>query len=176
LITIYNIVKCKLDYLWHHTFHSLWLLTWGLCVGFCYYSSIFIPCLAFRIHVASDLNQKLSFVASVFLHCVRSRFIWAHPLEPELLSAIRHLSIFNIIHIRLNVFFWNNRFAWSSGFQLFCTAGPRCIVAIHYTKDPHLKLDQTKCITAVCIKKSTRDPSKNGSRPIWALFPQKNVH
>jgi len=26
---------------------------------------IFVPCLAFRIHVAGDLNQKLSLVASV---------------------------------------------------------------------------------------------------------------
>jgi len=33
--------------------------------GLCYYWSIFVPCLAFRIHVAGDLNQKLSFVASV---------------------------------------------------------------------------------------------------------------
>jgi len=36
----------------------------GLCVELCYYSSIFVPCLAFRIHVAGDLNQKLPFVAS----------------------------------------------------------------------------------------------------------------
>jgi len=41
------------------------VVTWGLCVVLCYYSSIFSPCLAFRIHVAGDLNQKLSFVASV---------------------------------------------------------------------------------------------------------------
>jgi len=25
-------------------------------------------------------------------------------------------------------------------------------------------------------KQSARDPSKNGSRPIWGVFPQKNVH
>jgi len=39
----------------------------GLCVGLCYYSSIFVPCLAFRIHVAGDLNQKLSFVIASVL-------------------------------------------------------------------------------------------------------------
>jgi len=39
----------------------------GSTRGLCYYSSIFVPCLAFRIHVAGDLNQKLSFVASVLL-------------------------------------------------------------------------------------------------------------
>jgi len=43
----------------------LWLLTWGLCIELCYFSSIFVPCLAFRIHVAGDLNQKLSWVARV---------------------------------------------------------------------------------------------------------------
>jgi len=50
-------------------------------------------------------------------------------------------------------------------FNLFCTASPRFIVATHYTNDPHLKLDQAKCNTAVCIKNllATR---QNGSRPL----------
>jgi len=37
----------------------------GLCIGLFYCSSIFVPCLVFRIHVAGDLNKKLSSVASV---------------------------------------------------------------------------------------------------------------
>jgi len=37
-------------------------------------------------------------------------------------------------------------------FNLLCTASPRSIVATHYTNDPHLKLDQTKSNTALCIK------------------------
>jgi len=43
--------------------------------------------------VAGDLNQTV--VSSTrSLDFVRSRFTRDHPCEPELLSAIRHLSIF----------------------------------------------------------------------------------
>jgi len=66
----------------------IWLLTWGLCVGLCYYWSIFVPCLAFRIHVAGDLNQKLSFVASVLSTSFQSRrhggLLWAWPPQTKL--------------------------------------------------------------------------------------------
>jgi len=37
---------------------------------------------------------------------------------------------------------------------------PRSIAATHYTNDPHLKLDQTKCNTAVCIKIFSRPLQK----------------
>ena len=42
----------------HHSLHWLKLFTRALFIGPC-------QCLAFRIHVTGDLNQKLSFVASV---------------------------------------------------------------------------------------------------------------
>jgi len=45
-------------------------------------------------------------------------------------------------------------------YNLFCTASPPSIVATHYTNDPHLKLDQTKCNTPVCIKNLLATPSK----------------
>jgi len=45
-------------------------------------------------------------------------------------------------------------------FNLLYTASPRSIVATHYTNDPHLKLDQTKCNTAVCIKNLLATPPK----------------
>jgi len=61
-------------------------------------------------------------------------------------------------------------------FNFFCTATPRFIVATHCANDPPSKLDQTKSITAVCIKNLHAPSPKNGSRPIWAVFPQQNVH
>jgi len=60
--------------------------------------------------------------------------------------------MFNIIHIRSNVFFETTDLHRAVVFNLFCTASPRSIVATHCTNDPHLKHDQTKCNTAVCIK------------------------
>jgi len=42
----------------------------------------------------------------------------------------------------------------------FCTASPRSIIANHYNQRPHLKLDQTKCNTAVCIKIYSRPLQK----------------
>jgi len=49
----------------------------------CHCSYIFVPCLAFRIHVASDLNKTISFVVKQYrsLDFVRSRFTRAHLLE-----------------------------------------------------------------------------------------------
>jgi len=40
-------------------------LTWALFIVLCHCSCVFVLCLAFRVHVAGDLNQKVSFVASV---------------------------------------------------------------------------------------------------------------
>jgi len=68
----------------------------------CHCSYVFVPCLAFRVHVAGDLNQKNIVRSKRCVDTVRLRFTRAHPLKPELPSAI---SIFlNIIHIRLNAF------------------------------------------------------------------------
>ena len=57
--------------------------------------------LAFRVQFAGDVNQKISF-ATIALKYVRSLVTRAHPLEPELPSAIKYF--FNLINIRLNVF------------------------------------------------------------------------
>ena len=89
------------------------------------------------------------------LDFVRSRFSRAHPLEPELLSAVRHLSC-----LTWNVFFEATDLHRAVIFNLFCTANPQSIVTTHYTNDPHLKLDQTKCNTAVCIKNLLETPPK----------------
>jgi len=59
---------------------------------------------------------------------------------------------FNIIHIKSNDFFKAIDLHRAVFFNIFCTASPRSIVATHYTRDHHLKLDQTKCNTAGCIK------------------------
>jgi len=56
------------------------------------------------------------------------------------------------MHIRLNGLFEATDLQRAVAFNLSCTASPRSIVATRYTNDPHLKLDQTKCNTAVCIK------------------------
>jgi len=45
--------------------HFTQLLIRALFFGPCHYSCIFVPCLAFRVHVAGDLNQTISFVASI---------------------------------------------------------------------------------------------------------------
>jgi len=60
--------------------------------------------LAFRVQFAGDMNQKYQIknINNGSLEYVRSLFTRAHPLEPELPSAIRYF--FNLIHIRLNVF------------------------------------------------------------------------
>ena len=90
------------------------------------------------------------------LDFVRSRFTRAHPLEPELLSAIRHLSIFKHNSYQIKCFYE----ATHLHFNLSCTASQRSIVAIHYSNDTHLKLDQTKCNTAVCINNLLATPPK----------------
>jgi len=59
--------------------------------------------LAFRVHVAGDLNKAISFVVAVLsTSFVRSRFARAHPSEPELPYAIKYFLI--IIYIGLYVF------------------------------------------------------------------------
>ena len=53
-------------YLCHHPLsHSTKLLSRALFIGPCHCSYKFISCQTFRIHVASDLNETISFVASV---------------------------------------------------------------------------------------------------------------
>ena len=47
------------------TAHSTKLLTRALFIGPCHCSYKFISCQTFRVHVASDLNKTISFVASV---------------------------------------------------------------------------------------------------------------
>jgi len=47
---------------------------------------------------------------------------------------------------------------------------------LHYTNDPHLKLDQTKCNTAVYIESLLATPPKMVHGLIWAVYPLKNVH
>ena len=59
--------------------------------------------LAFRVQFADDVNQKNIVRNNGSLEDIRSLFTWAHPLEPELPSAIKYF--FDLIHIRLNVFF-----------------------------------------------------------------------
>jgi len=67
-------------------------LHWALSV-FIYFRFM----LAFRVQFAGDVNKKISTTA------LSNTFARAHPLEPELSSAIKYFS--NLIHIRLNVFF-----------------------------------------------------------------------
>jgi len=40
-------------------------LTRAVCIGPCHCSYVFVPCLAFRVHVAGDLNKTISFVVGV---------------------------------------------------------------------------------------------------------------
>ena len=58
--------------------------------------------LAFRVQFVGDVNQKNIIRNNGSLEYVRSLFTRSHPLEPELPSAIKY--VFNLIHIRLNVF------------------------------------------------------------------------
>jgi len=51
---------------------------------------IFVTSLPSHAHVAGDLYQEMSFVVRRSLDFVRSRFTRAHPLEPELPSAIKY--------------------------------------------------------------------------------------
>jgi len=47
----------------------------------CHCAYISVSCLVFRVNVAGDLKQKISFVVRV-LDYVRSRFTRAHPVYP----------------------------------------------------------------------------------------------
>ena len=58
--------------------------------------------LAFRVQFAGDVKKRNIVRNNGSLEYVRSRFTRAHPLEPELPSAIKYF--FNLINIRLNVF------------------------------------------------------------------------
>ena len=108
-----------------------------------------------RVYAASAATASFPRVTKFTF---KPSFTRAHPLESDLLSAIRHLSIFNIIHITLNTFFEATDLHKAVFFYLFYTASPRSTLATHYTKDPLLKLDQTKCNAAVCIKNLLATP------------------
>ena len=58
----------------------------------CHCSYIFVPCLAFRVHVAGDLSKTIiHIVRSWRSHdFVRSGFTRAHPLESELYYAVKY--------------------------------------------------------------------------------------
>ena len=65
-ITIY-VVTCELACfvnLCQHPLHWLRLVTQAFFIG-TFHCFIFVPYLAFRVHVTGDLNQKLSFVVGV---------------------------------------------------------------------------------------------------------------
>ena len=49
---------------------------------------------------------------------------------------------------------------WNGGAQILNGGAGHHIVATHYTNDPHLKLDQTKCNTAVYIINLLTTPPK----------------
>jgi len=88
-------------YLCHHPrSHFTKLLTRAVFFGPCHCSYIFVPCLAFRVHVGGDLNKTISFVVGVL-----STLFSLLGLIHQSPSCPRQISIFeNIIHIRLNVF------------------------------------------------------------------------
>jgi len=53
-------------YLCHHPrSHFTKLLTRDLFIEPCQCSHVYVPCLAFRVHVAGDLNKTISFVVGV---------------------------------------------------------------------------------------------------------------
>ena len=58
--------------------------------------------LALRVQFAGDVNKKISFATTALSNTFAPLFTRAHPLDPELPSAIKYF--FNLIHIRLNVF------------------------------------------------------------------------
>jgi len=59
-------------------------------VGPCHCSYICVPRLALRVYVAGDLNQKNIIRSMRSLDFVCAHVTRAHPLEPELPSAITH--------------------------------------------------------------------------------------
>jgi len=61
-------------------------------------SYIFVPRLAFRVHVAGDMNKTISFVVDRrYLDFVRSCLTRAHPLETELPYAVELFSKIKLI-------------------------------------------------------------------------------
>ena len=67
-IAIYNgerKLACFVCLFCHSRSHFTKLLTRPLFLGPCHCSYIFVLCLAFHVHVASDLNKTISFVVGV---------------------------------------------------------------------------------------------------------------
>ena len=124
-ITIYNIAECELDcfaYLCHHPLHWSRLSNRALIIGPCHCSDIFVSCLVFRVHVAGDVNHKISFVAgrsTRFSACfrgisrLRSACIFFRSGRCLEYVRSRFIEAFfsNIIHIRFNAF-WSNGFTY----------------------------------------------------------------
>jgi len=85
----------------YHPLHWLRLLTLALSIGHCQCSCIFVSCwLSPAICRWRESENIVRNNGS--LEYIRSLFTRAHPLEPELPSAIKYF--FNLINIRLNVF------------------------------------------------------------------------
>jgi len=94
------------------------------------------------------------------LDFVRSRFTRVRPLEHELLSAIRHLSIFNIIHIRLNFFCEATDFLRAFVFNHFLYRESAINRSNTLYQRPHPKLDQPKVIQLCAWKICSRPLQK----------------
>ena len=77
-----------------HGPHFTKLLSRALFFWPCQCTYKFIPCLAFRVHVAGDLNKTIV-RSRRSLDFVRSRFTRGHPFEPELPYAIKCFSKHN---------------------------------------------------------------------------------
>ena len=92
-------------YLCHHPrSHFTKLLTRALFFVPCHCSYIFVPCLAFCVHVAGDLNKTISFIVGVSLDFVCSCFTQAHLSESELPYEINYFLKHNSYQIEC---FWS---------------------------------------------------------------------
>ena len=71
--------------------HDTKLLTRALFFGPCHWSYIFLPRLAFRVHVAGDLNETIPFVVDVLSTSFASTLLGLIHQSP---SCLMQLSIF----------------------------------------------------------------------------------
>ena len=78
-------------------------------MGPCHCLYIFVPCLAFRVHVAGNPNQKISFVVGILSTSL------ALYSGPSLMSPSCPLQFsINLYQIE---WFWSNEFAYNIGFE-----------------------------------------------------------
>jgi len=100
--TLYIVVR-ELACSCYHPLHWLRLLTLARSVGHCQCSYIFVSCWLSACNLQVTWIKKKYIVRNNgSLEYIRSHISRAHPLEPELPSAIKYS--FNLINIRLNVF------------------------------------------------------------------------